>query len=76
MTDKGKAGKRTRYIKQDLDKKGRIKKSSRVIKDFKYWEYVEGLDKKIAHLKKHLLIRNLIICILIAIIVVLLRHTA
>jgi len=35
MTDKGKAGKRTRYIKQNLDKKGRILKSSKVVS---YWD--------------------------------------
>lgn len=33
-SNKGLAGKRTRYIKQDLDKKGRILKSSRVVS---YW---------------------------------------
>lgn len=34
MTDKGRAGKRTRYIKQNLDAKGRILKSSKVVS---YW---------------------------------------
>lgn len=69
---------KSRYIKQDLDKKGRIKKSSRVvfkkeILDTDFYRKL-GHDMKIVgegidNLKLNLAIRNLIIVILIVLLI-------
>lgn len=69
MTDKGKAAKRTRYIKQELDRKGRIKKSSRVVKWIVTTEWVHKTDMLVKNLRLNLAIRSVIIVILILLLI-------
>lgn len=78
---KGLAGKRTRYIKQVTDSKGRIKKSSRVIiVPLNYEDTICKCRKNddikmlmVSNIRriyqKHLAIRNIIIVILIALLI-------
>jgi len=67
MTDKGKAGKRTRIIKQVLSKDGKITKASKVVKPANY-DVVMMVVSNIRRIyQRHLAIRNWIIVILIII---------